>query len=101
MNVFLPLTLAAALGASVALAQSAQSQGNPAVKDPQPITNVQLEPGANSFTEGQARSRLEDAGFKDVADLKKDDQGIWRAKAQKDGRSVNVGLDYKGNIGAQ
>lgn len=60
-----------------------------------------LEKGANSFTEGQARSRLEGAGLTNVADLKKDDQGIWRGKAMRDGKSVTVGFDYKGNIAAQ
>lgn len=59
-----------------------------------------LEKGANSFTEGQARSRLEGAGFTNVTELKKDDQGIWRGKAMRDGKSVTVGFDYKGNIGA-
>ncbi len=58
-------------------------------------------PGANSFTEGQARSRIEERGFAQVSDLRKDDQGIWRAKAMKDGRSVNVALDYQGNIVGQ
>src|SRR4051794_32623086 len=32
-----------------------------------------LEKGANSFTESQARSRLEGAGLTNVTDLKKDD----------------------------
>lgn len=54
--------------------------------------------GANSFTEGQAKSRIEDAGFTNVSDLKKDDQGVWRAKASKDGQSVPVSLDFKGNV---
>lgn len=57
-----------------------------------------LEKGANSFTEGQAKSRLEGAGFSDVTSLAKDGDGIWRAKAKKDGKSVDVGVDYKGNI---
>lgn len=60
-----------------------------------------LEKGANSFTEAQARSRLEGAGFTKITDLKKDDQGIWRGKATRGGKSVNVGFDYKGNIGAE
>lgn len=58
-------------------------------------------PGANSFTEGQARSRIEERGFAQVTDLKKDDQGIWRGTAMKDGRSVSVALDYQGNIVGQ
>jgi len=60
-----------------------------------------LEKGANSFTEAQARSRLEGAGLSNITDLKKDDQGIWRGKAMQAGKSVNVGFDYKGNIAAQ
>jgi protein CpxP len=60
-----------------------------------------LENGANSFTEGQAKSRLEGAGLRDVTDLKKDDQGVWRGKAMHNGKSVMVGFDYKGNIAAE
>ena len=65
------------------------------------LANVKLEKGANSFTEGEARSRLERSGLKDVKDLKKDDQGIWRGTAMLDGKSVGVGLDFKGNMSAQ
>ena len=60
-----------------------------------------LEKGANSFTEGQAKARIGSAGFADVSDLKKDDQGVWRGTAMKSGRQQQVGFDYKGNIGAQ
>jgi Peptidase propeptide and YPEB domain len=55
-------------------------------------------PGANSFTEGQARDRITKAGFEDVQQLKKDDQGIWRGQAKKSGQQVGVALDYRGNI---
>src|SRR4051794_18193206 len=54
--------------------------------------------GANSFTEGQARSRIEAAGFTNVQDLQKDDQGIWRGKAQKGGQQTSVALDFQGNV---
>ena len=60
-----------------------------------------LEKGANSFTSGQAKSRLEGAGFDQVSDLAKDDQGIWRGTAMRDGKKMQVGFDYKGNIAAQ
>ena len=59
-----------------------------------------LEQGANSFTEGQARSRIEGAGFTDVTGLQKDGGGIWRGKAKKGDRSLDVGFDYKGNMAA-
>ncbi|PBB65958.1 hypothetical protein CK228_24825 [Mesorhizobium sp. WSM4312] len=55
-------------------------------------------PGANSFTEGQAKSAIEKAGYADVSALKKDDKGIWRGTASKDGKSTPVALDYQGNV---
>ena len=57
-----------------------------------------LAPGSNSFTEGQARGRMQDAGFSDVTDLRKDDQGIWRGRATRNGSPTEVGLDFKGNV---
>ncbi|HEY8565496.1 MAG TPA: hypothetical protein VIL65_08360 [Beijerinckiaceae bacterium] len=64
-------------------------------------TSPRLEAGSNSFTEAQARGRIEAAGFQDVKELKKDDQGIWRGQAMQSGRSVSVGVDYKGNVATQ
>lgn len=55
-------------------------------------------PGANSFTEAQARERITEAGFTDVGPLRLDDKGIWRGMAMKAGASVNVALDYQGNV---
>ena len=57
--------------------------------------------GANSFTEGQAKSRIEAHGYGSVSALKKDDGGIWRGKAMKDGKTVDVSLDYQGNVSVQ
>ena len=54
--------------------------------------------GANSFTEGQAKSRLEKEGYTAVSGLKKDADGIWRGTAMKNEKSVSVSVDYKGNI---
>lgn len=57
--------------------------------------------GANSFSEDQARRRIGVAGFADVLDLKKDDKGIWRGTATRDGKPVAVSLDYQGNVVAR
>jgi hypothetical protein len=54
--------------------------------------------GANSFTQGEAKSRIEKMGFANVSDLKKDDHGVWRGKAMKNGQRVDVSLDYQGNV---
>jgi hypothetical protein len=56
--------------------------------------------GANSFTEGQAKSRIEAAGYRDVSGLMKDKDGVWHGKASKAGTMVAVSLDYQGNITA-
>ncbi|MET4477989.1 hypothetical protein [Bradyrhizobium sp. F1.13.3] len=53
--------------------------------------------GRNSFTEGQAKSRIESAGYSNVTDLKKDDNGLWRGKAKKGGSFTSVSLDFQGN----
>lgn len=58
-------------------------------------------PGANSFTEAQARDRAIAAGVTDVSALKKDDQGIWRGTAKRDGASTPVAIDFKGNVVAK
>ena len=54
--------------------------------------------GANSFTEGQAQDRVMAAGFANVSALTKDEKGIWRGTADAEGKSVNVAVDYKGNV---
>lgn len=58
-------------------------------------------PGANSFTEEQAKDRVTKAGFAGVSAMKKDDQGIWRGTASKSGATVNVAVDYRGNVVTQ
>ena len=56
--------------------------------------------GRNSFTEGQAKSKIEDAGYSGITDLKKDDNGVWRGMASKGGSSRKVSVDVQGNVNA-
>ncbi len=58
-------------------------------------------PGRNSFTQAQAATRIAAAGYTQVTGLKKDNRGIWRGQAQKDGSPASVSLDYQGNVTAQ
>jgi hypothetical protein len=91
-------------GSSTASPSNTAGSGNAAVNDKpagSPQTTGSVEPGANSFTEDQVRSRLQAQGLMNVTDLRKDDQGIWRGKAMRNGQSVSVALDYKGTIQAQ
>ncbi len=71
---------------------------NPAVTMPSTPSAANPAPGANSFTEAQAKSRLEGQGFTGISALVKDKDGIWRGTATKGGRTANVGIDYQGNI---
>ena len=54
--------------------------------------------GRNSFTEGQAKSKIEEAGFTNVSALKKYDNGVWRGKARKGSASSDVSVDFQGNV---
>ncbi|KQV82149.1 PepSY domain-containing protein [Rhizobium sp. Root1220] len=99
MNKITILTAGLFLAASGAFAQSE----TPSTSQTTPAVNTEQNPGApiagkNSFTEAQAKSRIEDAGYQDVAGLKLDDQGVWRATASKDGKPANVSLDFQGNV---
>lgn len=99
MKKFTLLTAGLLLAASGALAQSQ----TPSTSQTTPAVNTEQNPGApvagkNSFTEDQAKSRIEEAGYTDVTGLKLDDQGVWRATASKDGKTVNVSLDFQGNV---
>jgi len=97
------LLVAAVLMTDLASAQNpnppAQSgPNNPAVNAPGRNNTDQPVAGANSFTEGQAKSRMESSGYSNVSGLKKDDQGVWRGRAMKEGKSVDVSLDFQGNV---
>ena len=95
------LLAAALLLASPAMAQNppaADRPNNSAVNSSDQNNSNRPVTGANSFTEGQAKSRIEAAGFTNVTALKKDDNGIWRGKASKGGSSTDVSVDFQGNV---
>ena len=71
-----------------------QQPGNRAINTEGANTSSAPVAGANSFTEGQAKSRIEASGYSNVTDLKKDDNGVWRGKGMKDGKSVTVSVDF-------
>ena len=54
--------------------------------------------GRNSFTESEARNRIEKFGYANVSGLNKDTNGVWRGTATKNGATADVALDYQGNI---
>ena len=56
--------------------------------------------GANSFTEAQAKSAIESAGYTGVGALTQNANGLWQGPAMKDGAAVTVSVDYKGAVTA-
>ncbi len=90
--------VAAALLTSPVLAQARPAKDNSAVKTMHTVNDGAARNGANSFTEAQAREHIAKSGYTQVSPLKKDTNGVWRGKARKDGQSVMVGLDFKGNV---
>jgi hypothetical protein len=88
-------------GSAVAQNPPAKSgPGNSAINSPDQKNSAAPVAGANSFTEGQAKSRIEEAGYAGVSELKKDDNGVWRGKATKGGASTDVSIDFQGNVNA-
>jgi hypothetical protein len=93
--------LAAGLLASAAAAQDMPAQSSPqnsAVKSTDQNTSSLPVAGANSFTMAQAKSRILARGYTQVSTLKKDQSGVWRGTAVKDGQSGPVSVDYQGNV---
>lgn len=98
-NIVFVTCVAVALSCTAAYSQPAQSgPGNNAVNSPDVKNSSQPVAGRNSFTEGQAKSRIESAGYSNVTELKKDDNGVWRGKASKGGAVSNVSVDFQGNV---
>lgn len=97
--IFAALVCATAVSAYAQTTTVPATDGDtPAVATPETPNAAAPVEGANSFTEAQARERIEAAGFTGIADLKLDDQGVWQATAMKDGKSMPVAMDYQGNV---
>jgi hypothetical protein len=94
------LICAGVMAATAASAQQPAKPGpnNNAVNSPGQNNSNAPVAGRNSFTEGQAKSKIEEAGYTKITDLKKDDNGVWRGKASKGGSSTSVSVDFQGNV---
>ena len=54
-------------------------------------------PVGNLFTQDQARQHLMHLGYTNISGLEKDADGKWIGTATKDGKTVAVAVDVKGN----
>ena len=99
----LSLGLGSASLGSAAYAQSPpvggpDAKGNAPLKHMHTVNDGSAKPGANSFTEGQARQHILNSGYSDVSGLAKGQDGVWRGMATHNGAQVNVAMDFKGNV---
>jgi hypothetical protein len=78
--------------------QALQGPANPAVKGMHANNSSTPVAGANSFTKSEAKSQIEAKGYTHVTKLKKDQNGVWRGMAMKDGASGPISVDYQGNV---
>ena len=77
------------------------ANGNEAVNPDGNTADASQSPGSNSFTEGQARGHIENAGYTEVTGLTKTSEGLWTGKAKKDGKTTDVSVDFKGAVTAR
>jgi hypothetical protein len=88
-------TAAADAGGAVSPAQP-----NGAVNADANKGSTDLAAASNSFTEGEAKGHIENAGYTDVTALSKTPDGLWTATAKKGGKPVTVTVDFKGAVTA-
>ena len=98
MKTYLVAAIAGTFIATGAYAQADTGSHNPAVKNSTPHTTAMAAKGRNSFTQHQAQDRIAKAGYSNITPLVKNKNGVWQGKANKDGATVNIALDYKGNV---
>jgi len=73
------------------------------VAEPQAQKQKESEPtgpraGDNKFSQDEAKAKIAEQGFSEISELKKSDDGIWIGKAQREGGSFEVALDFEGNV---
>lgn len=91
--------LAVGLAVAIGMAPAAWAQRTPTDPVPGPTTAQGERTGANSFTEDQARRRMEEAGLRSIHNLQLGEDGVWRAGAlTPEGRTVQVTMDYQGSL---
>jgi len=98
MKLLLVTVLAVAPAALAQTPPPLPQKGNNAINETGKKNSDTPVKGANSFTEDQAKSRMQAAGYEGISELKKSDDGVWRAKALRGRSRFEVSLDYQGNV---
>ena len=98
MRLILVATIACFAAGSAFAQDTAQGPQNPAVKPMTQNNSSTPVAGENSFTMDQAKKQIEAKGYTKVTNLRKDQAGVWRGMAMKDGNSGPISVDYQGNV---
>ena len=89
-----PKTMLATLNGDVAVSVS---RAAPTGLTPSAVKTVMGEAGWTWMKEDQATRLLKAKGYDNIHSLIRDEQGIWRAQAQKANVALRVGVDIYGN----
>ena len=89
------LSLAAVLIAGLALPAFAAETAEKAATEAEATQGLVRQ---NIFTSDQARQHLMHLGYTNVSALEKDADGKWLGTATKDGKTVAVAVDIKGEV---
>jgi hypothetical protein len=92
-------TVLATLNGNVAVPMSRMAPGE--LTAASPIPTIMGEVGWTWVTEAQAARILKGKGFTNIDTLKRDERGIWRAKAIKDHLALRVAIDVYSNVESQ
>ena len=102
MRTMMVIAAVASLTAGAAFAQYGEKEFTKPPGQAKPATppaGSAANPNTGSaLTEAQAKARFEARGFTNVSELTKGSQGFWTAKAMKDGKSVQLSLDARGQV---
>jgi putative membrane protein len=91
-------TAPAAGNANAPATTTSNAPSNPAVKTTEGNNPGAPAPGAKQLHRRSSKARIESRGYANVTELSKDANGFWKGKAMKDGKAVNITLDYQGNV---
>lgn len=93
--------LIACLTGAVSACQPAAETNNPAIATDEAVKERQQSApatGATSFTQEQARDHLISKGYTNPTALVKTPSGQWEGQATLNGETVDVSVDYQGNV---
>jgi hypothetical protein len=90
------------IGSAVALMVTgsalAQTNGRPAAD---PLAVNPIPPQVQTEDTSTIRTKIERAGYTDIAELARDSVGVWRARAKRGGNTVEVIVDKGGRVKAE